>query len=396
MKKISASKIIIVAVFIMGVSVLAWRCTKVGVIANQLDRSINAIPDSTVFSPFYDSTIISTSDVIPDVNDRIIKSGVLGILKRNCATANCHNGSVKGTFNSYSDVMKYVIPNSPEGSKLWQMITTNNLNQAMPPVATNKALSLTDKTTIYNWILYGAKEYPTLVDFRSAAIRIIQNGCGSANCHNQATATGAWARKGLLGPLTTSDTTTFIYTNPVTGAPTLYCQLSNPTLLAKVWGDYKDSVKKFYQDTTAYASYRPYKTFATPISSSSTRGPQSNYDDIVMDIMYPKSVRSTSSVQYTNPSGVKYYSGSNYLNSTSSLIMRIDSTVLFANPYTNVFATSKGGDMAYSDGGLTPSDIAIIKAWFFADPNIPNVWKYGTTGAGIYKYRKTGNIIMKH
>jgi hypothetical protein len=27
--------------------------------------------------------------------------------------------------------------------------------------------------------------------------------------------------------------------------------------------------------------------------------------------------------------------------------------------------------------GLSPSEIALIKAWYFADPNIPDVWKYG-------------------
>ena len=51
--------------------------------------------------------------------------------------------------------------------------------------------------------------------------------------------------------------------------------------------------------------------------------------------------------------------------------------------------------MAYSDGGLTRNDIALIKAWYFADPNIPDIWKYGVGNAGIYKYRKSGTIIKK-
>ena len=46
--------------------------------------------------------------------------------------------------------------------------------------------------------------------------------------------------------------------------------------------------------------------------------------------------------------------------------------------------------MAYGDGGLKPHEIALIKAWYFADPNIPAVWKYGNANAGIFKYRKTG------
>jgi hypothetical protein len=86
------------------------------------------------------------------------------------------------------------------------------------------------------------------------------------------------------------------------------------------------------------------------------------------------------------------------------MISRIDSTILLANPWTTfpasgftapVFATSHQGDMAYSDGGMSSSDIALVKAWYFADPNIPDVWKFGNANAGIFKYRKTGTIIKK-
>jgi len=83
------------------------------------------------------------------------------------------------------------------------------------------------------------------------------------------------------------------------------------------------------------------------------------------------------------------------LNATSSLLSRVDSTLVLANPRTKVFATSQQAGMAYSDGGLKPSEIAIIKGWYFSDTNIPDVWKYGTDGTGIYKYRKSGNIIHK-
>jgi hypothetical protein len=51
--------------------------------------------------------------------------------------------------------------------------------------------------------------------------------------------------------------------------------------------------------------------------------------------------------------------------------------------------------MAYGDGGLKSHEIALVKAWYFADPNIPNVWKYGNANAGIFKYRKTGTIIKQ-
>lgn len=121
-----------------------------------------------------------------------------------------------------------------------------------------------------------------------------------------------------------------------------------------------------------------------------------NYDDILMDIMYPKSARSNTSVQYTDPVTLtQYYARANYLNVTSSMVSRVDSTVVLANPSTGVFATAHQGDMAYGDGGLKPHEVALIKAWYFADPNVPDVWKYGVSNAGIFKYRKTGNIIRR-
>jgi hypothetical protein len=146
----------------------------------------------------------------------------------------------------------------------------------------------------------------------------------------------------------------------------------------------------------AFASFRPYKTFGTPVSALSTRGPLQSYDDILLDIKYPKSVRSNSSVVYTDPVTLKnYYVKGNPLNAASTMASRVDSTILVANPHTGVFNTSQQGDMAYGDGGLKPSEIALIKAWYFADPNIPDVWKYGQNNAGIFKYRKTGTIIRR-
>lgn len=396
MKNVPIIKTMAILLSAVLASLLVIQCTKVGENAKLLDRSLSSIPDSGIYSPFYDTTLVAVHDATPDVNDRIIKRGVKTIIKEYCATANCHGGKVQPNFITYSDIMKYVSPGSPVTSKLWDYITTNDFNKAMPPINSNHELSLTDKSVIYNWILNGAKEYPNLVDFRAPAIRLIVDGCGSANCHNQATATGAWARKGLLGGLTAADTTQFVYINPLTGAQTIYCQLSNETKRNQVWTAYKDSVRKFYSDTLVYASFRPYKTYTTPVSASSTRGPLNDYDDILLDIMYPKSARSNSSVQYTDPvSGGKFYVKGNYLNVSSSMVSRVDSTVVLANPFTGVFATNHQGDMAYGDGGLKPWEVALIKAWYFADPNVPAVWKYGNNNAGIFKYRKSGNIVRQ-
>ncbi len=397
MKKVSFSKTTICVLGIVFLSVFLFQCRKAGDIIQNLDRSFKGSADSTVYASFYSNNTVATADATPDVNDVIQYRGVQTILHEYCATSNCHGGPISPKFDTYSEVMKYISAGNPDNSKLWQYLTTNNFDKAMPPVNSNHEMSTTDKTVIYNWIVNGAKENPDFADFRPAAMAIITNGCASANCHSELTSTGGWARKGLIAGLTSGDTTMYTYTNPATGAQTFYCELTNNNLRAQVLGAYKDSVRKFYSDTSANASFRPYKTFSTPVSALSTRGPLNTYDDILLDILYPKSIRSNSSVVYTDPVTMKqYYCKGNYLNATSSLVSRIDSTVLLANPYTGVYASSPQGDMAFGDGGLKPNEIALIKAWYFADPNIPDVWKYGNNNAGIFKYRKSGTIITKH
>lgn len=396
MKKLSLLKTAALFMGVMFLSMSLFQCRKSGDIIKDLDRTYTGGADSTVFASFYESNKITPSDATADVNDIIKVRSVQNVIHEFCGTSNCHGGPIAPKFSTYADVMKFVTPGNPNASKLWEFITTNDFNKAMPPVNSSHELNTSDKGLIYNWIRNGAKERPDLADFRPAAIRLIVDGCGSANCHNQATATGGWARKGLLGALTTNDTTQFTYVNPITGAITIYCQLSNATLRNQVWTAYKDSVKRFYADTVANASFRPWKTFATPRSALSTRGPLQNYDDILMDIMYPKSARSNSTVQYTDPiTLVQYYAKGNYLNVTSSMVSRCDSTLLLANPFTGVYATAHQGDMAYGDGGLKPNEVALIKAWYFADPNVPDIWKYGANNTGIFKYRKTGTIIRR-
>lgn len=394
MSLINATTLFLVVLFL---SASVFQCKKSDDdLIKGLNRSFTGTADSTVYASFYESNTVSTSDIIPDVNDVIKFRGVQTIIHEYCATSNCHGGPIGPKLDSYTEIMKFVAAGNPEGSKLWEFLTTNDFNKAMPPVNSNHEMNATDKALLYNWIKNGAKERPDLNDFRPAAITLISTGCGSANCHNQATATGGWARKGIINGLTSSDTTMYTYINPQTGAVSLYCLLSNETLRTQVWTSYKDSVKKFYSDTMAFASYRPWKTLASPRSASSTRGPLQTYDDIMMDIMYPKSVRSNSSVQFTDTiTGITYYAKGNHLNATSSMVSRIDSTLLLANPFTGVFASSHQGDMAYGDGGLKPNEVALIKAWYFADPNVPDVWKYGKDNAGIFQYRKTGKIIKK-
>ncbi|OIR06916.1 hypothetical protein GALL_108220 [mine drainage metagenome] len=383
-RKASNQKSIIILFCLLFVSLLIVQCKKDGTVASTVSRALVNTPDSTIFSPFYDSTVVPYADVTPTVNDVVVAKSVLSIIKSNCVSATCHGGTgVKPYLNTYASVKSMVVPGNPEGSQLFQLITTSDLNKAMPPINYGVDLTVTEKSIIYNWIKNGAKEKPAVEDYRPAAVAIITTGCTSGNCHNQATATGAWGKSGYLGALTSADTVSFVFQNQTSGSITYYTQLKDPKLTA-VWQAYKDSARKFYADTVANASFRLWKVF-------STRGPLNTYDDLLFDIFYPKSIRSASGTYYV--SGTKVNSKGDYLNASSSLLSRCDSTLVLANPRTKVFATSAQAGMAYSDGGLRSSDIAIIKGWYFSDPNIPNVWKYGTDGTGIFKYKKSGTII---
>jgi hypothetical protein len=374
-------------------SFTVWQCRKeVGVNAKQVDRSFTQIPDKTIFSPFYDSVVIEPSDAIPDVNDIVKTRSVMSIMNEYCNTVNCHGGAIAPKLATYNDVAKYVIPGNPAASKLFEYVTTNNLNKAMPPVNVNHELTTKDKNILYNWILNGAKENPTLEDYKSTAIYLITTGCTSGNCHNEATAVGVWARSGLIPGITQSDTATFV----TLASSNTYCQVVNKNIVDQVWGAYKDSVKKFYSDTLAYASFRPYKTFGSPTTVQSVRGPLNTYDDIIMDVMYPKGLRTGTTVRYTDPvTGKKFYVSNTYLNGSSSIVSRVDSTMHVRNPHTLAWTTSLQGGMARADGNLSSSEIAIIKGWYFADPNVPDVWKYGKNNEGIFRYRRTMNVITK-
>ena len=398
MKKVQLIESVALFLGVLALTASFYQCTKVGDNIQHLDRSYPSVPDSSIYAAYPSDFKIATADATPATNDIIKMRGVQTILREYCGTSNCHGGPIDPKFNTYADVMKYVVPGRPEQSKLWEMITTNDFNKAMPPVNSNHDLNTNDKAIIYNWIYNGAKETPNLPDFRPAAIRLITTGCGSANCHNQGTVAGSWAEKGVLGTkysIATTDTASFYIYDASTGAVSRYCQFINQTKLNTIWKDYKDSVKTFYSDTVGKASFRILKTFTTPWTTSSRRGPLGSYDDILTDILYPKNIRSNSGVVYVDPvTGVKYYSKGDPLNSNDCVIRRIDSTLIYRNVVTGT-AQSVSGNMSYQDGGLSPSEIALVKAWYFADPNIPDVWKYGKTNAGIFRYAKSGNYIIK-
>ena len=229
MKKVSITKMAALFLGVLFLSASVFQCRKTGDFIKDLDRSFKGVADTTIYASFYESNTITPSDIVPDVNDKIKFRGVQTVIHEYCATSNCHggNGPISPKLDTYTEIMKFVKPGNPGLSPLWEFLTTNNFDKAMPPVNSNHEMTTTDKTLIYNWIVNGAKERPDYNDFRPAAIELIISGCGSANCHNQATATGGWARAGFITGLVSTDTRQFTYINPITAAVTVYCQQTN-------------------------------------------------------------------------------------------------------------------------------------------------------------------------
>ncbi|MDI3318270.1 c-type cytochrome domain-containing protein [Pinibacter soli] len=351
------------------ISIVAVQCKKEGKNASSIFRGLASSDiDSTIFSPFYDTTVLSISSA-KSINDSIITTGIQSIIKANCA--NCHNNNIKPNLVTFSDIKSLVVPGNPEASKLWQAITTNDLNKAMPPVATEKTVSTEDKISIYNWIKNGANETPALADYRPTAVRLITGGC-TAQCHNQNVAIGAWARtyKDFGRTLTAQDTITGISFGKAG------CVAVNDTLINRVWKSYQDSVVKFYSDTLNYAAYKPKKSLGTAM------GPLNTYANLLFDINYSKGLR-------TN----KYSNLPDLASISNTLLTRIDSTIYFISGNGTV-TKANASNMSNGDGHLNPSEIAIIKGWYFMDPNVPDTWKYGPNNRGMFK-DKGGNTITR-
>ena len=384
------------------VAIVFVRCTKTSSAAAAYpNRSLaTGSEDSTVFSPFYDSTLVPYANSPASANDWAVTTGVLNIVKTNCSTPNCHGGQVQPTLNSYASIKALVVPGNPAQSQLWQLLTTNDLNKAMPPVNTGNDLSITEKNIVYNWIQNGAEEQPSLIDYRPAAIHFIATGCTSANCHSMARVVGKWARNGWIACGATD-------TSNVTVNGTLYPEMQNQTIINTAWQAYADSVKQYYADTTANASFKPWKSM---VGGTHDDGPLNDYDAILLDVIYPKGQRSNPVLRAGT--GSSTISGANcnvigntvkwYLGGTSGFIARIDSTLAFRFPgvsggtgqtpgawikftdRTSGRVSYQNAGMTYSDGGMDQIAVPIIRAWYFLDPNIPDLWKFGPDGSGIF------------
>jgi hypothetical protein len=85
---------------------------------------------------------------------------ILPVLKSSCAISGCHDAiSHKGDyiFTDYTNAMAAVKAGNPSGSKLYEVITTTEIEDKMPP-SSYQPLTKAVIDSIYNWISYGAPD----------------------------------------------------------------------------------------------------------------------------------------------------------------------------------------------------------------------------------------------
>jgi hypothetical protein len=117
---------------------------------------------------------------------------ILPLLQSSCAISGCHNATthIGGyNFTSYSNTLNAVSPGNPNESKLYEVITTGEAEDRMPPNP-YQPLSTGVIDSIYKWISYGAlNEYcgeacdtVSTITFSGVVWPIIEQNC--RGCHS--------------------------------------------------------------------------------------------------------------------------------------------------------------------------------------------------------------------
>jgi hypothetical protein len=123
---------------------------------------------------------------------------ILPVLQSSCAISGCHNATthIGGyNFTTYSSTLNAVSPGNPNGSKLYEVITTGEAEDRMPPNP-YQPLSAEVIDSIYKWISYGAlDEYcgeacdtVTVPTFSGTVWPIIEFNC--RGCHSGTSPSG--------------------------------------------------------------------------------------------------------------------------------------------------------------------------------------------------------------
>lgn len=157
--------------------------------ANPIDTTGNDTTGNVIDSDFCDpDSVYFDKDVLP-------------ILISNCAMSGCHDAETHAedvNLTSYESVMNTadVEPFNPGGSKLYKVITTNDVDDRMPPSA--DPLSSVQIAIIQKWINQGAQYLTcdanagacdtTNVTWSGIVSPILQTYC--TGCHNASNASG--------------------------------------------------------------------------------------------------------------------------------------------------------------------------------------------------------------
>jgi mono/diheme cytochrome c family protein len=121
---------------------------------------------------------------------------ILPIIASNCAQSGCHDAIThkKELFlYNYTGIMKIVKPGNPGGSDLYDVITTLDYDDVMPPPPLSQ-LSSAQIALILKWIQQGAKNNEciscdtTAVSFAADILPVMQQSCQA--CHKGASPSG--------------------------------------------------------------------------------------------------------------------------------------------------------------------------------------------------------------
>jgi Planctomycete cytochrome C len=122
---------------------------------------------------------------------------ILPLISSNCAMSGCHDPATHRSglvLNNYSGIMSIVRAGNASGSKLYEVISTTNKGDIMPPPP-NAALSSSNISLIQKWINQGAKNNQcsggcdtSTFTYSGAVIPLISTYC--KGCHNPASLGG--------------------------------------------------------------------------------------------------------------------------------------------------------------------------------------------------------------
>ena len=114
-----------------------------------VESSMNAEKQTATGS---DSTPVAAADADSTANEVSFKNDIWPVIEKYALSA--HGGKGGVFLENYNDIMKYVVPGSPEQSELYKRLTADGVS-IMPPSGPLPAETV---KLFYDWIAQGAKD----------------------------------------------------------------------------------------------------------------------------------------------------------------------------------------------------------------------------------------------